>query len=129
MDYSVAATQPEYHPLLAALWPGDGYVDWLLFNVFKFQDQKGYSFGEVVNQSYSQFEALSGVPQVWEGETFTANYKDCAWGLGAWGVNGVQTWSHPDEADRVAWLQEAKEVLEAGTFPRLKLSLLSLIHI
>ena len=63
------------------------------------------------------------MPQVWEGETFTANYKDCAWGLGAWGVNGVQTWSHPDEADRVAWLQEAKEVLEAGTFPRLKLSL------
>ena len=59
MDYSVSATQPEYHPLIASLWPGDGYVDWLLFNVFKFSKQKTYSFEEVVNQSSVSYTHLT----------------------------------------------------------------------
>ena len=40
---------------------------------------------------YYWYEALSGVPQQWEGEYYVANYtKTAGWGLGAWGANHVQ---------------------------------------
>ena len=75
MDYSYAAAHPEYHPLLAALWPGDDKVDWLLWNVFTGSKERGWSFDKFVGEAYSRFEALSGVPQTWEGVNYTANYK------------------------------------------------------
>ena len=31
MDYSTFASHAEWHPLLAALWPGNEYVDWLFW--------------------------------------------------------------------------------------------------
>ena len=59
VDYSThSSTEPEYHPLLAALWPEEGQVDWLLFNMFcTSAKQQGYSFDGLLNATYAQFEA------------------------------------------------------------------------
>ena len=126
VDYSThSSTEPEYHPLLAALWPEEGQVDWLLFNIFVFQKQQGFTFEELLNQTYTQFEALSGVPQMWEGEWHTAHYNSTvAWGLGAWGPNAVKGWTHEDEQERVALIMSANDALNSGRYPRVQLSVL-----
>ena len=124
MDYSVQATDPVYHPLLAALWPGDDMVDWLFWNLFKFGEQKPYTFEQLFDRSYQLFLNKSGVPQEWEGEYYTANYTKCvAWGLGAWGANMARSWSHPDEEDRIAWLNGASAKLNSNSYPRMKASI------
>ena len=126
MDYSVeGATVDTFWPLCAALWPGDGYVDWLFWNLFIFQKQRGVfeqgQFRHWVNYSYHGFQELSGVPQEWEGEYYTANYtKTAGWGLGAWGANAVQGWTHYDEPDRAAFLASAEATLNSGDYLRLK---------
>ena len=82
VDWSAnGGATPEYHPLLAALWPGDDRVDWLLWNVFTFSFSRGWSFDEFVSRGYDLFERLSGVPQMWEGVNYTANYTAKPWGL------------------------------------------------
>ena len=50
-------------------------MDWLLWNVFTGSKERGWSFDKFVGEAYSRFEALSGVPQTWEGVNYTANYK------------------------------------------------------
>ena len=124
IDYSTrAGVEPEYHPLLAALWPEEGQVDWLLFNMFTFKKQQGYTFDELLNATYAQFEALSGVPQQWEGELYTANYKDTlAWGIGAWGPNAVKDWQLLSEQERVDFIESANEALNSGQYPRVQMS-------
>ena len=130
MDFSVeGSTVDKYLPLVAALWPGDQYVDWLMWNLFVFEKQKnrydsaGSQFAYFVNHSYATFEANSGVPMEWEGEYYAANFTAArGWGLGAWGANAVQGWTHLDEAERVRFVADAGAVLSSGKFPRLKLS-------
>jgi hypothetical protein len=129
MDYSVdGGTIQEFLPLVAALWPGDEYVDWLFWNLFLFKrqrnhyDSSGSQFAYWLNHSYATFEAYSGVPLEWEGETYVANFKSAkGWGIGAWGGNHVKGWTHKDEAERVRFVADAKGPLNSGLYPRLKL--------
>ena len=36
MDYSAKSAFAEWHPLMAAMWPGEEYVDWLFWNIFTY---------------------------------------------------------------------------------------------
>jgi len=116
----------DMHPLLAACWPGDEYVDWLLWNTFLF-DSEEVPFIDYTRQAYELFEDLSGVPQLYEGEYFTANYKDKLWGLGAWGASTcdlpagkTDNWCYATDAERVEFLQGASDIFNSGDFPRLR---------
>lgn len=93
-------------------------VDWLTWNLFKFSHQKRFTFEGLLNLSYHHFTSLSGVPQQWANETYAANYSGvAAWGLGAWGANTVKSFTHPNEADRVAWIGSAKAALNSRGEP------------
>lgn len=130
IDYSVdGATQKPMLPLAAALWPGDKYVDWLLWNYFTFAKQKdhyddsGSKFGYWIDHAYKSFEEYSGVPLEWDGVNYTANWKAAkAWGLGAWGANSVKPWMEDSEEARVRLLADAETAFNSGKYPRLKLS-------
>merc|ERR1712100_649551 len=75
IDYSTRATHMEYHPELAALWPGDGKVDWLMFNMFQYGADTKRTWLDMFQTAYTAFEKLSGVPQTYDGQNYTANYK------------------------------------------------------
>jgi len=122
MDYSAMAAHEEWHALLAALWPGDQYVDWLFWNIFTYNDQRGWSFDKFLSEGYSRFLGKSGVPQEFGGKTYTVNYAQFPWGLGAWGVGTASDYRMIDEADRTAFIAGADEALNSGRYPKLQLS-------
>lgn len=119
IDYSTKwTTDRSMHPLLAAMWPGDEYVDWLLWNSFLF-DAVDLSFTEYTRAAYELFEELSGEPQLYEGEYYTANYNSKLWGFGAWGAS-TSNWKFFTEAERATWLEGAAEFFNSDEFPRIR---------
>lgn len=109
--------------MLAALWPGDEYVDWLFWNIFTYGDERGWSFDYYLNEAYAKFLANSGVPQEFNGKTYTVDYTPFPWGLGAWGVGTASYYRMIDEADRTSFIAGAHEALSSGRYPKLQLSI------
>ena len=133
MDYSTEANEEYMHPHLAALWPGDENhtIDWLLWNVFTYQDARGESFDEYVGSGYRLFEKLSGVPQEYCDYTeaspnklvcrnYTVNWKDHLWGIGAWGANAVKPWQMTDEPARGRFLRDAADAFGSANYSLLR---------
>lgn len=117
MDYSTRATHEEYHPVLAALWPGDVQIDWLFFNMFQYGADKKRSWLDMFDTAYSNFTSLSNVPQAYEGTNYTANYKSAPnWGLGAWGADLA---SGTEDA-RAQFIEDCAKTLNTSYYPRLK---------
>mmetsp|Transcript_3200 Transcript_3200/g.7679 ORF Transcript_3200/g.7679 Transcript_3200/m.7679 type:complete len:321 (+) Transcript_3200:72-1034(+) len=117
MDYSSEAAKTDKHPLLAALWPGDGKIDWLFWNLFEFGSDKKRTFTDMFETAYDAFEANSGVAQQYGNETNTADYTTAKfWGLGAWGAD-VKSGT---EEERAAFIQESAEALGSGKYTRFK---------
>lgn len=117
MDYSTRATHAEYHPLLAALWPSDVQVDWLFFNMFQYGADTKRSFVDMFDTAYSNFTGLSSVPQVYDGQTYTANYLNAPnWGLGAWGADLTSG----TETQRAKFIEDCATTLNTTHYPRLK---------
>lgn len=116
MDYSTLATHPDAHPLIAALWPGDGMIDWLLFNMFQFGNDKKRTWLDMFETAYYSFENLSSVPQTYEGRSYTANYKTAPyWGLGAWGAE----FRGFTEEQRAQYIEDSIQGF-SGKYPRMK---------
>ena len=117
MDYSTHAAHLDYHPLLAALWPANVKIDWLLFNMFQYGADKKRSWLDMFETAYNAFETLSGVPQLYNGTNYTADYKSASsWGLGAWGADlGSGT-----ELQRAQFISDCAKGLNTSHYPRLK---------
>lgn len=117
VDYSTRATTLKYHPELAALWPGDGKVDWLLFNMFQYGADTKRTWLDMFETAYTAFEQLSGVPQTYNGTNYTANYKSAlSWGLGAWGADLTSG----SEAQRAQFIEDSATYINTSVFPRMK---------
>ena len=56
-------------------------VDWLFWNIFTYNDQRGWSFDKFLSEGYSRFLGKSGVPQEFGGKTYTVNYAQFPWAL------------------------------------------------
>jgi len=117
MDYSAQACSAKNHPLIAALWPGDGKVDWLFWNLFQIGDSKGRTFDDMFQTSYNSFDKLSGKAQKYNGKTYKANYKGVQhWGLGAWGSNMLVG----NDKARSKVLEDAAAMFKSGKYPRMQ---------
>merc|ERR1712151_800900 len=114
-DYSTRSTDEKFHPELAALWPGN--IDWLLFNMFQFGSDAKRSWMEMFETAYFNFENRSGVPQTYEGQTYTADYKSAPyWGLGAWGAD-VESGS---DEQRSEYIKQCAGGFNSSRYDRLK---------
>ena len=121
MDYSTESRTEAYWPLVASLWPGDEYVDWLFFNIFTYSSTRGWSFDDMLSAEYNAYESMSGVEQEWMGEKYTVDYTTKPWGIGAWGAGGVLVFRMIDEPDRINFIKGAEEALNSDKYPRLHL--------
>jgi len=117
MDYSARACNAAYHPELACLWPGDGKVDWLFWNLFDdLGENKGKSFNELFTTAYNSFDKFSGKAQKFDGQTCKANYNGVQhWGLGAWGPETTET-----DAVRSTDLEAAAQIFKGGKYPKMQ---------
>lgn len=118
VDYSeVIKGKPE---LAEELWPGDENVDWLMWNMFQWEEKMDCA--ETLDTVYQQFMDTA----------ITKGIYNVPWGLGAWGTSAT-TWQNKDvpEASRVACLAGVTEALDSGKYPMMKASIYfnSLQHI
>ena len=133
MDFSTEANFEYMQPHMAALWPGDAdhTIDWLLWNVFTYQESRGESWETLTGRGYDLFTNYSGVPQEYCDYTaespsakvcqnYTVDWNDHLWGIGAWGANAVKDWQMVDEGDRAKFLRDAADAFGSERFKRLR---------
>jgi nitrogen fixation protein FixH len=85
------------------MWPGNGYVDWVMFDPYA-----NTTFADSVSPMYNYLTANTDA-----NHAFTSK----PWGLAEWGFDD----RHGSTQDRVyAYYDNAKQVLDNSTFPRLK---------
>lgn len=114
IDFSTAFAM-NFDPAAHILWPGDDYVDVLLFNVF--QNQSTTDCRTIIEMVYSQLEQASASGY---------NYTSKPWGLGAWGSFDVNDDNPPQAiplSDRETCYSGVQSVFSSGDYPRLKYSI------
>lgn len=120
MDLSVSIQDNAF--VLDKLYPGEGFVDWMFFNVFQSQPQKHTDKGNcsaITRRIYSILEK-------------NGKFDSMPWGIGAWGsmnaTFGDPAHGYPSKAlpleDRKECLNQMKTILSdskrGGAFEKLK---------
>lgn len=101
------------------LWPDDGVVGWLFFNLFQNQEvdsvKEGGDCPKMLDELYSQFEDE-------DSDNHHDEWNDIPWGLGAWGTLWAKyNVTKPiSEESRTACLDGMIDDLESGDYPRIK---------
>merc|ERR1712048_985820 len=111
---------------LIQLFPKDGSVDWLFFNIFQTVD----------TETYDRVESHGGQQANWNPKTtldlyynFFNNHSDEApwgdipWGIGAWGTNYQNTANPPvplPTDSRTGFITELKNALTSGNYSKIK---------
>ena len=117
MDYSRGLSKPAaFQKYAAALWPGDGAVDWLFFNAFgdhPMADRRGRgNFTALVDRIYTQLEAAATAAAA-----AGPNYTAIPWGVGAFAPKPPPLMA---QADRQRYIAQAAAALNSSRFPRLR---------
>jgi hypothetical protein len=106
MDYQ-APPSGQYDCLVPQLWPGNGLVDWVLYDTYSRTSQA--TWANTVGRFYHVLIRDSS-PRV--------NFESKPWGLGEFG-----TCTNPDTAAADKFYLEAKRAFAANAYPRLKMYL------
>lgn len=102
MDYSNGAHNNQ--TLLEALYPGDGYVDWVFHNFFQShpESKKKNNCTDGILANYAALSAFK-------------NYSNLPWGLGAWGTRN-QSFDNPPspnpDSEREECLAEMRKLFD-----------------
>eukprot|EP01063_Lacrimia_lanifica_P025597 TRINITY_DN3346_c0_g2_i1.p1 TRINITY_DN3346_c0_g2~~TRINITY_DN3346_c0_g2_i1.p1 ORF type:complete len:317 (+),score=76.37 TRINITY_DN3346_c0_g2_i1:61-1011(+) len=97
-----------------ALYPGDGYVDWVFFNMFQKKASLKGGDGNCSAMAMGNYAALEAVP----------GFRTIPWGVGAWGTRRETFGSAPiPDAIRRVCLQEMAAMFSSGQVPRLHASI------
>jgi len=106
MDYQ-APQNGLYDCLVPLLWPGNGLVDWVVYDTYS--RKPGATWDNTVGRFYHVLSNAS-TPRV--------DLKSKPWGLGEFG-----TCSNPSAAAASDFYVQAKSAFDANTYPRLKMYL------
>jgi len=99
----------QYRSLLASLWPGNDYVDWVMWDAY--QDSASQSLTNVIQAGYNWLMTNS---------TPANNYGSKPFGLGELGV-GINSY-YPTVADQTNGINQLNAALNRNDqFPKLKL--------
>jgi hypothetical protein len=98
---------PPNNCLVDDLYPGDDLVDWVMFTGYQHGD-KGVDFQRRVGNMYDLLSASSRPGH---------DYLSKPWGIAEWGIN------NSTQENAHLYYAQAKEAVEAGVFPRLKMYL------
>ena len=90
-----------YFGCAEALWPGNDYVDWVMWDPYP----NTKSFVETVGGFYDHLTATSDAEH---------DFLSKPWGLAEWGYAGS------DQEDAYKMYADARDALHANTFPKLK---------
>ncbi len=96
-----------YNPwdcLINLLYPGDNYVDWIVFNAYGGADGKSYA--DNVSHFYNLLSSNS---------TPDHNYLSKQWGIAEWSARNAT------EDQGVSYFKQAQDVVDSNQFPKLKL--------
>jgi len=109
MDYAGKKNVRAFTSQVLPLWPGDGKIDWLFWNLFQlggpFNTRNG-NFSSQLMRSYSNFETYSTT-----GTKFTA----IPWGLGAWSATDLES-----ECDQISYLRTAAAAMSSPQYSRFR---------
>mmetsp|Transcript_18777 Transcript_18777/g.40995 ORF Transcript_18777/g.40995 Transcript_18777/m.40995 type:complete len:976 (-) Transcript_18777:61-2988(-) len=109
MDYAGKKNVRAFTSQVLPLWPGDGKIDWLFWNLFQLGgpfDTRNGNFSSQLMRSYSNFETYSA-----PGTKFTA----IPWGLGAWSATDYET-----TCDQISYLRTAAEAMSSPRYSRFR---------
>ena len=99
----------QYRSLLASLWPGNDYVDWVIWDAYK--DGSSLSLTNVIQAGYNWLMTNS---------TTAHNYGSKPFGLGELGV-GINSY-YPTVADQTNGINQLNAALNSNNqFPKIKL--------
>lgn len=98
---------PSDRGMLAGLWPGNSYVDWIGWDVYQSTNNEDYVATQLAAYSYLVNSSDSN-------HTYTAK----PWGWTEWGV-GTKTWA-PGVADQTNTFNAISSALNARLFPRVR---------
>jgi hypothetical protein len=104
MDYQ---DQPKFNCLVPQLWPGNNLVDWVLYDAYSRNAQD--TWDKTVGPFYYVLLHDSNA---------RVNFDSKPWGLGEFGVC-----SNPDMTLQRQFYLQAKQAVQANTYPRLKMYL------
>jgi hypothetical protein len=93
------------------LWPGNGLVDWVLWDPYS---HNGGNFDSSASVFYNELTALSDPSH---------DYLSKPWGLGEFGTDSTVN------SDRAAYFTGLKNTLDADLLPRLKLLTVFDVHV
>lgn len=93
--------------MLAGLWPGNSYVDWIGWDVYQSTNNEDYVATQLAAYSYLVNSSDSN-------HTYTAK----PWAWTEWGV-GTKTWA-PSVADQTNTFNAVSAALNARVFPRIR---------
>ena len=99
IDYT---NDPAWQCLVTDLYPGDQYIDWVMFNAY---ENGGDSFHTTVGRMYNLLTKDSGGAH---------NFVTKPWGIAEWSV------AQQPVSQEEAYLDQAKAALDEDAFPRLK---------
>ncbi len=94
--------------LYAAMWPGNNYVDWVMWDPYQDSSQ---AYTNKLMGIYNWFTVHSTAACAWTNKP---------WGLAEWGV-GLNTNWVPTAADQATTFSQMNAALNDNMFPRLKL--------
>ena len=106
MDYQAPANGI-YDCLVPLLWPGNGLIDWVIYNTYS-RNQYA-TWDNTVGRFYHVLSSES---------TPRTDFKSKPWGLGEFG-----TCSNPSTAAASDFYVQAKTAFDANTYPKLKMYL------
>lgn len=95
---------PPWNCVVPDLYPGDQYIDWIVFNAY--DNDSAQSFDDNVSNLYSLLTADSNGAH---------DFLSKPWGIVEWGITGTST------ANEEAFYSQAKTALDYNTFPNLKM--------
>lgn len=95
---------PTWDCLWSQLYPGDSYVDWILFNAYGNSGSPNWS--DNVAHFYNQLSSQSNSSH---------NYLSKPWGIAEWDAVNMTS------AQGITYYNEAQSVLESNAFPKLKI--------
>jgi hypothetical protein len=101
---------PTFDCLVPQLWPGNNLIDWVLYDSYDHDTKLGSTWSNTVGRFY-QFLSQTSSPSV--------DFDAKPWGLGEF-----NTCKNKSSANTVQYFQQAKQAIDANTYPNLKMYLI-----
>merc|ERR1712151_1140429 len=114
---------PDICDLIPSLYPGDGIVKWLFFNMFQTMDRYRYERAAKRGNSKADWQSRNQLDFWYNFLAEKKEFQSIPWGVGAWGTRFETLSKNPKPlnfTDRETFINQVQQAIESATYPKLK---------